>query len=983
MGNSSSSPRNYLYWGALLLLITPLPTTNGWNIPYFGGGDQKTGPSTPSSSSSIQPAAAAVGGNADDKLAGVAVSTPSSEVGGGSSIANMNHIPRLSAIMAPMIGPADAPHLRFIPSYLAFSPSKLQHLLPQLLSQLQFAKSTLLQIVWYKPPVGIVGAYSFLRVLERLYGVIRPPPPTSGEEALADAEEQIELVGKNMKSFIPSKSSLSARFSPWGISGSSSGGSGGMMSRMYSPNTAVQYQMQKIRKKRRRKVRYGRSFDLDIGDRLYSNYGGIETVRVRACQEGLRCALSLGNRSSKSSSSTSASPAASNNNLTHGKNDVDDMPPNLMADIKIASNALQLSCPPKGSRAYFVEQSIEALLGLSKYNPSSPSSKKYTTPSASSSIHEQNIHLLLRHSSKLIEIRALDALLRTLRDRHLIVSARLRRTCDYWKWHVNLSGGRLGRILGMIQSPAQKLFPSWVGFDFRDQNQQVYEIVTATYERELEWLGRVERLLLERPAEMEVGELLSVVPDTSQQRSVPFWKSFVNDKEEKDDDGENLMLESSLSKTVQYLSQSKNRMWLKQTEEWSKEVRAIIKDSLDETVRSSFTPVSDSGGVVVEGVGNAGMMQTDPSELYAESKLLKLWASYDDNTSDAYSWLTVLTLVDCAASVKRSGERRHFQLSSIATLVRQYDFLRIPSSALLIAAANSLHDNIIAPHKQEILDFIKSIFVAIWGIIEFRFYTPMKDIVLDLLNRRPRMVDPFALLNEQTSLDNMLRDLGVGDGTMATRATALAAASRIYEQEVSGGAIRGIIKGRVPQLMLIQIQQLKADLLQAMDQIDNLVDANRLNVQLVASIPALLIIIFGTRALFLFWSNIRMKDFRLPRTVHAEMSDYLKRVEECLVLSNCQHDASASTTIFDETEVLRNTKAETCLRPKEMGQLLLLLHSYLNLLDYMSPPFPGKTCDSIHQSVQNLLMQGQMSTSRQLGLLKVIQSKHDDLVKSF
>lgn len=981
MGNSSSSPRNYLYWGALLLLITPLPTpTNGWNIPYFGGGD-----STTAAGPSAVAAGARGGGNTDDKIAGVAVPTPSSE---GSSNANINHIPRLSAVMAPMIGPADAPHLRYIPSYLAFSPSKLQHLLPQLISQLQLAKSTLLQIVWYKPPVGIVGAYSFLRVFERLYGVIRPPPPTSGEEALADAEEQIELVGNNMKSFIPSKTSLSSRFSPWGVSSSSGGGSGasGIMSRMYSINTA-QHQMQKLRKKRRKKVRYGRSFDLDIGDRLYSNYGGIETVRVRACQEGLRCALSLGNRSSKSSSSsTLASPTtASNNNLTqHGKKDVDDMPPNLMADIKIASNALQLSCPPKGSRAYFVEQSIEALSGLSKYNPSSPSSKKDTTPSsASSSIYEQNIYLLLRHSSKLIEIRALDALLRTLRDRHLIVSARLRRTCDYWKWHVNLSGGRLGRILGMIQSPAQKLFPSWVGFDFRDQNQQVYEIVTATYERELEWLGRVERLLLERPADMDVGELLSVVPDTSQQKSVPFWKCFVYDKE-KDDNGENnLMLESSLSKTVQYLSQSKNRMWLKQTEEWSREVRAIIKDSLDETVRSSFTSINDSGGVVGDGAGNTGMMQTEPSELYAESKLLKLWASYDDSASDAYSWLTVLTLVDCAASVKRSGERRHFQLSSIATLVRQYDFLRIPSSALLIAAANSLHDNIIAPHKQEILDFIKSIFVAIWGIVEFRFYTPMKDIVLDLLNRRPRMVDPFALLNEQTSLDNMLRDLGVGDGTMATRAAALAAASRIYEQEVSGGAIRGIIKGRVPQLMLIQIQQLKADLLQAMDQIDNLVDANRLNVQLVASIPALLIIIFGTRALFLFWSNIRMKDFRLPRTVHAEMSDYLKRVEECLVLSNYQHDASASTTIFDETEVLRNTKAESCLRPKEMGQLLLLLHSYLNLLDYMSPPFPGKTCDSIHQSVQNLLMQGQMSTSRQLGLLKVIQSKHDDLVKSF
>lgn len=535
----------------------------------------------------------------------------------------------------------------------------------------------------------------------------------------------------------------------------------------------------------------------------------------------------------------------------------------------------------------------------------------------------------------------------------------------------------------------RQFFPSswwWMDYyDFRDVNQKEYEIVTATWERELEWLGIVEKLLLERPAEMEVGELLSVgvVPDTRNQRNGPsFWNTFANNKENDDRGGGSLNWESSMSNTIQYLSQSKNRMWMKQTEEWSKEARAVIKDSLDETVRSSFTLINDSGGVV-QGNAIPDVTHTESSELYAESRLLKMWANYDDNASDAYSWLNVLTLVDCAASVKRSGERRHFQLSSIAMLVRQYDFLRLPSSALFIAAANSLHDNIIAPHKQEILDFVKSIFVAIWGIVEFRFYSPMKDIVLDLLNRRPRMVDPFALLNEQTSLDNMLRDLGVGDGTMNTRAAALAAASRIYEQEVSGGAIRGIIKGRVPQLMLIQIQQLKADLLQAMDQIDNLVDANRLNVQLVASIPALLIIIFGTRALFLFWSNIRMKDFRLPRTVHAEMSDYLKRVEECLVLSNYQEDTIMSATTVGGTDVARSTKPGSCLRPKELGQLLLLLHSYLNLLDYMSPPFPGKTCASIHQSVQNLLMQGQMSTSRQLGLLKVIQSKHEDLIKSF
>ena len=223
---------------------------------------------------------------------------------------------------------------------------------------------------------------------------------------------------------------------------------------------------------------------------------------------------------------------------------------------------------------------------------------------------------------------------------------------------------------------------------------------------------------------------------------------------------------------------------------------------------------------------------------------------------------------------------------------------------------------------------------------------------------------------------------GVGDGTRNSRAVALAAASRMYEQEVAGGAIRGILRGRVAQLILIQIQQLKADLLQAMDQIDNLVDSNRLNVQLVASIPAVLILIFGTRALYLFLSNVRMKDLRLPWDVHAEMSDYLKKVEECLVLANHEMDVSLSSTSAEGVDAMETPRMGVCLGPKDMGQLLLLLHSYLNLLDYMSPPFPSKQCDSIHQSIQNLLMQGQMSTTRQLELLKVIQSKHADLLKT-
>ncbi|KAL9179343.1 hypothetical protein ACHAXT_008633 [Thalassiosira profunda] len=947
MGNSTSHRRHLLYWGGILLLSLP-PSASGWNIPFFGG------VSHPSITPSVTP-------SVDDPLRVDGSPAPSDldarSTDDGSPVPV--GIPRLSTVAAPIIyGPADAPHLRMIPSYFSNQiPTKVKQLLPSIISAFHKARLKAYHFLWYKPPVGIVGAWSALRILEKVYGLFSPPPPTSGAAALADAEGKLR---GSLRSLFPSKASV---LNPWGSLG-----------RLYTTNLQKQ-QLQKRRRKRRRKVRKGRSFDLDRGDRSYDNYGGIETVRVRACQEGLRAALAVASPVAEAPLSMDdgeeQKPRRGLFGMLNGAGPTgsatgDGELGEYTADIDAALGALQLSCPPRGSREYFVEQSADALSALCKYIE--PSNAKDRGKDAPGSIDEQNVQLLLQYSSKLIELRSLDALLRTLRDRHLIVSARLRRTREYWKWHVNLSGGWLGRLMLRTRQKIMKALPSWgswMGYDFRDRNQREYELATATLERELVWLGKVERLLLDRPEEMEAGELLSVVDDGSQ-RAAHWWNGLVGSGQDQNGaDPKPIMSDS-----VRLLLKSRNRRWIRQTEEWNRAAREIIRDSLDETISSTFTSIEEA-----DGSGESKKVVPGSSGTHFESRFLEQWATYDDEASGAYSWLAVLSLVDSAASPRRAGERRHIELSGITARIKRYDILGIPSSMLLLAGANSLHDKVIAPHKAEIVEFVKGTYNAVYGIVEFRFYEPIKGITLDLLNRRPRMVDPFALLNEQTSLDNMLKDLGVGDGTEQTRAAALASASRMYEQEVAGGAIRGIVRGKVAQLMLIQIQQLKADLLQAMDAIDSLVDSNRLNVQLIAAIPAVLILVYGTRALFLFWSNIRMQDFRLPHDVHSEMSDYLKKVEECLVLSNYQLDASAE----ESASIVR---PESCLGSKDMGVLLLWLHSYLNLLDYMSPPFPSKQCDSIHQSVQNLLMQGQMSTTRQLELLKVIQEKHADLLKS-
>ena len=49
-----------------------------------------------------------------------------------------------------------------------------------------------------------------------------------------------------------------------------------------------------------------------------------------------------------------------------------------------------------------------------------------------------------------------------------------------------------------------------------------------------------------------------------------------------------------------------------------------------------------------------------------------------------------------------------------------------------------------------------------------------------------------------------------GDGTKANRVEALAAASRMYEEEFAKGPVKNLLTGSLLSLLLIQIQQLKA-----------------------------------------------------------------------------------------------------------------------------------------------------------------------------
>ena len=137
------------------------------------------------------------------------------------------------------------------------------------------------------------------------------------------------------------------------------------------------------------------------------------------------------------------------------------------------------------------------------------------------------------------------------------------------------------------------------------------------------------------------------------------------------------------------------------------------------------------------------------------------------------------------------------------------------------------------------------------GEIQSRFWIPIRDLFTELMYRdKNTLLTGISLQDEETSLDYMLRDLSFGDGTPESRHQAIIKATRQYENDMATGLMRHAIGGRLIRLILIQVQQLKVGMLHAADTVDVLLQTNRLNIQLLAIIPAIVIVTVGTKLFF-------------------------------------------------------------------------------------------------------------------------------------
>jgi len=169
---------------------------------------------------------------------------------------------------------------------------------------------------------------------------------------------------------------------------------------------------------------------------------------------------------------------------------------------------------------------------------------------------------------------------------------------------------------------------------------------------------------------------------------------------------------------------------------------------------------------------------------------------------------------------------------------------------------------------------------------------PARAIINDLLfQTRPKLLNPGSIDDARSSLQHMMRDFAkknyrkMNETELEKRIEELdmSLISTQYNKQVANTMLN-LFTGKIPQSVLIQVQFLKLEMLATMEAVDDLYGANQINLQLLASIPALLASFFFIRlSLRLLWATSTRR-IATEEYIHSKMREHLREVERNLIL---------------------------------------------------------------------------------------------------
>ena len=819
------------------------------------------------------------------------------------------------------------------------------------------------------------------------------------QELLKDIEEAIDLATKNSKSWLtqipipPFAKTLYEKLvalilykPPVGIVTlyvTTRLITSGRLFRLYSqskdPKASVEAALAKQHGRAAEEGR--RALLLDHDDIAYQTYGGIDRARQQVCTAALQQCYSMPAQSAWA-----------------------------FELQKVLKQIVQLQS--RSSRLVFLQDAIPDLARLevlmAQWVAGNTQQQQQQQRQQSSSLSEEEQVWLI--SARASQIRVTDALLRVTRDRLLQTTHRLGRTVSYWE----------KRVQQEQQNSYLNRWLPWKRSRQLEEDRLRLAYASAAYQHERTQLGRVVQLLLDRPIDLPSEQLLQGYKDSKQivsERRAKKQQGENNDDEEDEEE----MLPAPVEpfsinnrrnifgprggadeKRFHFSLPSLSKYHIR----WRPEGGGLL------SIRQAETVEDLDPGVAVQILLNYDRSQDEPFAQKAQAwtqrgrqticdivhqslkgspskpryemsaadfeKTTDSWCRGDAASED--EWKRLLLYLDNLARWRRTGEGETVRLRDAALIgwTRRLDLMGIPSTLLKIKIAYWIHDALL-PHWPEFRATVTKAFWKVLEILQQRFWVPFKGIYDEIMNRSKGMMSGFGLQLEEQSLDHLLRDMGFGDGTAATRATALQKAAEQYEHDLNSGLFVNFARGRLVRLLLIQVQQLKVGLLSALDTIDALMKGNQIHFQILAAIPAVLLATYGTRFFLRFVYSIRSKDLRPVAVAHSNMSGYLSQIERLVLLDE-------PLAVLEEQEKTNESPASgSGLSPATLGEISLYMYRYLMLLDYSAPLFPSSALEQIHASLQGLLgttLRKDGSTELTLRWLDRIRGQHRDLLKN-
>jgi hypothetical protein len=253
-----------------------------------------------------------------------------------------------------------------------------------------------------------------------------------------------------------------------------------------------------------------------------------------------------------------------------------------------------------------------------------------------------------------------------------------------------------------------------------------------------------------------------------------------------------------------------------------------------------------------------------------------------------------------------------------------------------------------------------------YGFFDRRIFKPSALIVNDVfLNKRVSLTDQEALKDSKRSLKVMLTDFiqqerstpflkqkSAQEIQNMIKEMDMSPISYEYETELKR-PMQNIISGKIARLVLIQLQFVKKELLVAMQAIDELFNANQVNLQLMAVTPAIFGLMFiqtiGRTTYNILKASSRGRLMKSSSVVYASFRAVIKDIERLLVLS-------PNFSVTDQkVNVLSNV---------ELGRLLSLLYRLHSLLLYNSSYLNTSQLRLLQDDLRELLIKDVTITQR-------------------